>query len=250
MPDDAARLTLDRPPAPPAPRAPRRRFSPLLRRILLVNAVPPALLAASLLYLDQYQNGLLAAEVEALRTQARIYAGGIAEAAVRLDGDRAVLLPDQARPLLRRLVEPSPNTQARLFDTAGLMVADSRVREGPGGAVVSEPLPPPEPRGALTATVAGVYDRLVGVLPRPISTGSPTSAPTGARNSAWHSKAACAPISAAPATDGCWSAWRNRRAAPASRSASCFSPAKRARSTSACSRSAPRCCCCSERRWC
>ena len=49
--------------APTAPRAPRRRFSPLLRRILLVNAVPPALLAASLLYLDQYQNGLIAAEV-------------------------------------------------------------------------------------------------------------------------------------------------------------------------------------------
>jgi two-component system sensor histidine kinase ChvG len=148
-----------------APRPPRRRFSPLLRRILLVNAVPPALLAASLLYLDQYQNGLLAAEVESLRTQARIYAGGIAEAAVRLEGDRAILVPEAARPLLRRLVEPSPNTQARLFDNTGLMVADSRVREGPGGAVVSEPLPPPEPRGALTSTVAGVYDRLANVLP-------------------------------------------------------------------------------------
>lgn len=142
-----------------------RRFSPLLRRILLVNAVPPALLAASLLYLDQYQNGLLAAEVEALRTQARIYAGGIAEAAVRIDGDRATLVPEQARPLLRRLVEPSPNTQARLFDNTGLVVADSRLREAPGGVVVSEPLPPPEPRGALTATVAGVYDRLANVLP-------------------------------------------------------------------------------------
>ncbi len=150
---------------PMAARAPRRRFSPMLRRILLVNAVPPALLAASLLYLDQYQNGLLAAEVEALRAQARIYAGAIAEAAVRIDGDRAILVPEAARPLLRRLVEPSPATQARLFDNTGLMVADSRVREGPGGAVTSEPLPPPQPRGALTTTVAGVYDRLVAVLP-------------------------------------------------------------------------------------
>lgn len=172
MPDGAA----SRPAAsvPQAGRAPRperrRRFSPLLRRILLVNAVPPALLAASLLYLDQYQNGLLAAEVEALRTQARIYAGGIAEAAVRLDGERAILVPEVARPLLRRLVEPSPNTQARLFDNTGLMVADSRVREGPGGAVTTEPLPPPEPRGALTSTVAGVYDRLVAVLPGPLRT--------------------------------------------------------------------------------
>ncbi|UPG72966.1 sensor N-terminal transmembrane domain-containing protein [Roseomonas gilardii subsp. gilardii] len=49
----------------------RRNVSPLLRRILLLNALPPFLLATSLLYLDQYQNGLLAGEVQALRTQAR-----------------------------------------------------------------------------------------------------------------------------------------------------------------------------------
>jgi two-component system sensor histidine kinase ChvG len=146
---------------------PRRRWmSPLLRRILLLNALPPALLAAALLYLDQYQNGLLAAEVEGLRTQARIYAGAIAEAGTRTRDDRTVLVPEAARPLLRRLVEPSPNTQARLFDTTGLLVADSRVREGPGGGIVTEPLPPPEPRGAFAGTVGGVYDRLLTIFPR------------------------------------------------------------------------------------
>ncbi|MCB4822760.1 stimulus-sensing domain-containing protein [Roseicella aerolata] len=146
---------------------PRRRWvSPLLRRILLLNILPPALLAAAMLYLDQYQNGLLAAEVEAMRTQARIYAGAIAEAATRLQDDRAVLVPEQARPLLRRLVDPSPNTQARLFDNTGLVVADSRVREGAGGAVVTEPLAPPEPRGAFSLTIAGLYDRVLGLLPR------------------------------------------------------------------------------------
>jgi len=144
----------------------RRWVSPLLRRILLVNALPPALLAAALLYLDQYQNGLLGAEVEAMRTQARIYAGAIAEAAVRIQDDRAVLVPEQARPLLRRLVEPSPNTQARLFDTAGLVVADSRVREAVGGAVVTEPLSAPAPRGAVSDSVSGLYERVLGLLPR------------------------------------------------------------------------------------
>ena len=119
-----------------------------------------------MLYLDQYQNGLLAAEVEALRTQARIYAGGIAEAATRLEDDRAVLVPELARPLLRRLTDPSPNTQARLFDNTGLVVADSRVREGAGGAVVTEPLPPQAPRGAFSAGLATLYDRLVALVPR------------------------------------------------------------------------------------
>jgi len=151
--------------------AKRHRFvSPLLRRILLLNALPPALLAAAMLYLDQYQNGLLAAEVEGLRTQARIYAGAIAETATRVQDDRPVLVPDIARPLLRRLVDPSPNTQARLFDNTGLVVADSRVREAAGGAVVAEPLPPPEPRGALSTGIAGLYDRLLHLLPRPART--------------------------------------------------------------------------------
>ena len=59
-----------------------RWVSPMLRRILLVNLLPLALLLAALLYLDQYQNGLLEAEVLALREQARIYAGALAESAV------------------------------------------------------------------------------------------------------------------------------------------------------------------------
>ena len=59
----------------------RRWVSPLLRRILLVNALPLALLVAALLYLDQYQNGLLENEVTALREQALIYAGALGESA-------------------------------------------------------------------------------------------------------------------------------------------------------------------------
>jgi two-component system sensor histidine kinase ChvG len=163
----------------------RRWLSPLLRRILLLNALPPALLAAALLYLDQYQNGLLAAEVEALRTQARIYAGGIAEAATRPRDDRIILVPEAARPLLRRLVEPSPNTQARLFDNTGLLVADSRVREGPGGAIVTEPLPPPEPRGAFAGTVGGLYDRMLSLLPRQRSGGVTVDASPDAPSFDW-----------------------------------------------------------------
>ena len=162
---DVGRMT-----APPV-QAKRHRFvSPLLRRILLLNALPPALLAAAMLYLDQYQNGLLGAEVEALRTQARIYAGAIAETATQMQDDRPVLVPDIARPLLRRLVDPSPNTQARLFDNTGLVVADSRVREAAGGAVVAEPLPPPEPRGALSTGIAGLYEQLLHLLPRQAKT--------------------------------------------------------------------------------
>ena len=141
-------------------------MSPMLRRILLVNLLPLALLLAALLYLDQYQNGLLRAEVTNLREQGRIYAAALGEAAVRDDGTGpARLAPDQARPLLRRLTEPTPNAQARVYAPDGLLVADSRVREGAGGAVVTEPLPPPVERGPLLGTIGTIYDRLLAVLP-------------------------------------------------------------------------------------
>ncbi len=65
-----------------------------------------------MLYLDQYQDGLLEAEVHALREQARIYAGALGESAVReTDPDNPQLVPDIARPLLRRLTDPTPNAR-------------------------------------------------------------------------------------------------------------------------------------------
>jgi two-component system sensor histidine kinase ChvG len=148
-------------------RMPRSRWvSPLLRRILLLNALPLVLLVAALLYLDQYQNGLLEAEVQALREQARIYAGAIGESAVReQDPDNPTIIPDTARSLLRRLTEPTPNAQARLYAPDGQLIADSRVREGPGGAIVTEPLPPAEDNGKLVGLVSDLYDKLLSLVP-------------------------------------------------------------------------------------
>ncbi len=148
----------------------RRWISPLLRRILLVNALPLALLVAALLYLDQYQGGLLQAEVQALREQARIYAGAIGESAVREgDTDGPQLQPDLARPLLRRLTEPTPNAQARLYAPDGQLIADSRVKEGTGGAVVTTPLPPAANRGPWLGTIGSIYDRLLAIVPHQAS---------------------------------------------------------------------------------
>ncbi|MBU6497620.1 MAG: HAMP domain-containing histidine kinase, partial [Rhodospirillales bacterium] len=164
MPDSGILPLSLRPPAAPPPRP--HRVSPLLARILLVNALPLVLLVVTLLYLDQYQNGLLSAEVTTLREEARIDAGALSESAVREDGAGTPhLAPDLARPLLRRLTEPTPNAQARLYAPDGQIIADSRVREGPGGAVVNEPLPPPIDRGLLVGTIGHIYDQVLALLP-------------------------------------------------------------------------------------
>lgn len=160
-------ISLDAPPI--VRRRWRRLVSPLLRRILLVNALPLALLVAALLTLDQYQGGLLEAEVQALRQQARIYAGALGESAVReQDPDNPALQPDLARPLLRRLTDPTPNAQARLYAPDGQLVADSRVREGAGGMVTTAPLPPAANRGRLLGTVGSFYDQLLALVPHAV----------------------------------------------------------------------------------
>ena len=151
--------------------APKWRYrqpwvSPLLRRILMVNALPLALLVVALLYLDQYQNGLLEAQVTALREQARVFAGALGESAVRTtDPDNPKLAPEVAASLLRRLTEPTPDAQARLYAPDGTILANSRVRQGPGGTVTTEPLPPPVEHGPVLATIGWIYDSVLGLLP-------------------------------------------------------------------------------------
>jgi two-component system, OmpR family, sensor histidine kinase ChvG len=139
------------------------RLSRLLRDILLVNLLPLALIFAALFYLDQYQQGLLAAEVTALREQARIYAGALAQSAVQDNaGGQTVINPDLAQPLLYQLTEPTPYAQAMIYGPDGELIANSRVHPGAGGAIVTEPLPAPPPPGLISRLVGFVYDHLSG----------------------------------------------------------------------------------------
>jgi len=172
LPDGCALAGLK--PAPATqPRVRQGWVSPLLRRILLVNALPLALLVVALLYLDQYRNGLLEAQIGALREQARVFAGALAESAVRsTDPENPRLVPEVARSLLRRLTEPTPDAQAKLFGPDGTTLADSRVRETLGGQVVVDPLPPPPDYGPIFGWITWAYDSVMDLLPnqRPVPT--------------------------------------------------------------------------------
>ncbi len=178
-----------------------RWVSPMMRRILLVNALPLALLVATLLYLNQFQNSLLEAEVTALREQARIYAGALGQSAVRPaplrvqppkakprpepradsrphgaqqvrahppaavpPGDDIVLAPELARPLLLRLTEPSPSAHARLFAPDGQQIADSRAADARGAGV---------PPGKASGSAASGVGATEGAAPVAVDPGSP-----------------------------------------------------------------------------
>src|SRR5690606_40656457 len=117
-------------------------------------------------YLGEYQRDQVDSELEALRTQARIFAGALGETAVRsTPAGLQELDVDVARPLMRRLVT-SDRTRARLFDVNGDLIADSRILSRPGGIVQVEDLPPPRAEGWFGSALVDVYDWIVDQLPR------------------------------------------------------------------------------------
>lgn len=140
-------------------------FSPLTRRILAVNVLALALLAGGFLYLGKYQASLVGQQIESLKMQGEIFAAALGEGAVLDSADEGeVLLPDLARQMMRRLVQPT-RTRARLFDVRGAIIADSRVLRGPGDAVQVLELPPPRSTGLLRGLADRVYDWIVAILP-------------------------------------------------------------------------------------
>jgi len=158
------RLVAERGDGPPPPRK-RRLVSPLIRPILSINLVALVLLGGGLLYLDDYRKGLIAAEIENLRTQAIIVASALGEGAIDTTAiDPPALQADLSRQLVRRLMAQM-NTRARLFGVDGELIADTRILSGPGGTVQIQELPAPQSGSPATRWLFDAYDWLVAHLP-------------------------------------------------------------------------------------
>src|ERR1700686_676795 len=139
--------------------------SPLTRRIVAVNVLPLALLAVGFLYLGKFEATLIRQQIESLHTQGEIFAAALSEGAVLDSADEGeVLLPDLARQMMRRLVEPT-RTRARLFDIGGKQIADSRLLRGPGDAVQVTELPPIEHKGPMVRLTDRIYDWVAELVP-------------------------------------------------------------------------------------
>jgi two-component system sensor histidine kinase ChvG len=153
---------------------PHGLFSPLSLRILAVNLAAPVLLVLGLLFLDEYEDTLIATELEALRTQGELIAASIGEGAVVVETENAdfpaftatgnlrVIQADTARQLVRRLAGLA-QVRTRLFDRDGNPVADSRLLQGPGGEVQVIDLPPLD-ESALARLVRTAYETARGRL--------------------------------------------------------------------------------------
>ena len=157
-----------------------RLFSPLTLRFLAVNLAAPVLLVLGLLFLDEYQDTLIATELDALHTQGELIAAAIGEGAVVVaktkgrsnasdnedDMDfgpstaRRAIDPESARQLVRQL-STLAHLRAQLFDRNGTMVADTRLLRGSGGEVQVLDLPPLD-EGPVMGLVRKMYEASIG----------------------------------------------------------------------------------------
>ncbi|MFV3078054.1 stimulus-sensing domain-containing protein [Niveispirillum fermenti] len=163
------RASAGKTPEAPASRRRVRHFSPLTLRILAVNMLALATLLGGLLYLSTYQQWLIDKELDALTTEARIFAGALGEGAMQpvldeFNEPANQLSYELARQMVRRLVETT-DTRTRLFVPSGELIADSRVLGGPGGMVQIEELPPLRDGNRLTEIGISIYDYIVNAVP-------------------------------------------------------------------------------------
>ncbi len=143
-----------------------RWFSPLTQRILAVNILAIVILGGGLLFLGEYRQKLIDAEIESLGVQAEMFAAALGEGAISVAGPPGhQLISEIANRIVRRLVETT-GTRARLFQNNGTLAADSQRLIGPAGIVRVEELSPPGEIDSILTTVLDVFDLLMRRLTR------------------------------------------------------------------------------------
>ncbi len=141
-------------------------FSSLTRRILFLNLTALTIFLSTILYMNQFREGLIDAKTESLLTQGRIIASAIASSAtatpdaitidpdklwelkageslqpkVPLDNFAYPINPEQIAPVVRQLIKPTL-TRARIYDSDGGLILDSRHLYA-GGQIKQFSLPP------------------------------------------------------------------------------------------------------------
>jgi two-component system sensor histidine kinase ChvG len=180
----------------------RRASTSLLRRILLANLVGLAVMIGGIYYLSHYQEWLVEAKKESLRTQGELIAAAIASDArieqgsiqfnpdkanspsrarvpYRDDGFAALQLsirPERVTPILRRLIQHTKN-RARIYGRDGTLIVDSS-NFLTKGQLTRAPAPPVtgKPKNIWTRITALLIDKKLPVY-REIGNGKGTAYP-------------------------------------------------------------------------
>ncbi len=89
-----------------------------------MNAIALIILLGGILYLGQYQKGLIETKLETFEAEIELLSAAISEGAIEESEGKARLRPDQAKNMTRRLSLTS-GKRIRLFDNQGQLIVDS-----------------------------------------------------------------------------------------------------------------------------
>ena len=143
----------------------RRAISPLTIRILAVNIVALLIPIGFLFYSGPYRDGLIDAELEAMRDKGQLVAAAIGETSVQATrSGRQFINPITAGDIIRRLSN-SPKLRTRLFVINGEQIADSN-QLGKGGTIQVEVLAPPTQGQNIFDWMLGLIEWSVDWIPR------------------------------------------------------------------------------------
>ncbi len=135
-------------------------------RLAVVNMAGLALLGILIIWFGGSPTGLIEERARALEIHNRIIAGAIVEGAV--DAPAGAIQQDididDANRVLRRLVLPT-GYRARLYNTEGELIADSRMLDT-SGTVEMRIIDPPSGLDALFQRLAWGLDWMLGIIPR------------------------------------------------------------------------------------
>ncbi|MEM6781183.1 MAG: stimulus-sensing domain-containing protein [Pseudomonadota bacterium] len=152
------------------------RIRGLTTRILAVNVIAIMILGVGILYLGQYTENLIEAELQAMKAEARFTAGAILEGAMRpvlfespYDGGQSqietkAINPALARSMVRTLGSIGVS-RIQLFNIEGTIMADSHLLIGPGGVVEIEQLGKQEPDLTLNTLFSQSAIRFLDLIP-------------------------------------------------------------------------------------
>ncbi|MGB0749493.1 MAG: stimulus-sensing domain-containing protein [Magnetospiraceae bacterium] len=144
----------------------RRHLFPITRRILAVNILALGILVAGVLSLGEYRRNLVDQELQAMASQAEMFAAALGEGAViAADPGSTLIARETARRMVRRLVETS-KVRARLFSVDGDLIVDTRYQSTSDGSIRQEVLPPPGQEETIAQAFFNLYNEIISFLPR------------------------------------------------------------------------------------
>lgn len=157
----------------------KKPISAITLRILAINLTAVVMLGFGILYVLQYEDRLIEAELDAMKAEAQLFAGALAEGATHLRIPGVVLpfqtytnrliMPNMTRRMVRRFGE-AKGVHVTVFDSVGDPVADSEELQGPEGTVRASQLPPPESdEFKLNKTISTVVDKVFKLIPRHVT---------------------------------------------------------------------------------